>query len=132
MPENTPYADLKEAIKTLEKKQADSKLLLQDQFKVTYESLNPLSIIKSAFSSVTDSPEIRNSLLSMIIPLVTVFLNKRAFSAPRRPPIVSQAGILILDSLNRYISQNPEVVNTLSHFILGLFRKKKTAVDPME
>jgi len=132
MPENTPYADLKEAIKTLEKKQSDSKLVLQDQFKITYESMNPLSIIKSAFSSVTDSPEIRNSLLSMIIPLVTVFLNKRAFSATRRPPIVSQAGILILDSLNRYISQNPEVVNTFSHFILGLFRKKKVAVDPTE
>lgn len=132
MPENTPYYELKESIRILELKQAESKLELQEQFKVTYESLNPLSIIKSTFSSFTDSPEIRNSLLSMIIPLVAGFLSKRAFASTRRPPIINQAGILLLDGLNRYVSQNPDVINTISHFILGLFRKKKGVAEPVE
>ncbi len=41
MPENTPYTNLKSAIEILEKKQAESRLLLQEQFKVTYEGLDP-------------------------------------------------------------------------------------------
>ncbi len=127
MPDNTPYNDLKEAIRILEIKQAESRQLMQEQFKVTYESLNPVYFVKNAFSSISESPEIRNNILTFLLPLAAGFLSKRAFAGTRTTNVVKQAGILLLNGLNRYVSQNPEIINTVNHFILGIFRKKKVA-----
>lgn len=125
MPENTSYTDLKEAIRVLEKKQAESRQSLQEQFKVTYESFNPFNFLKNAFNSISESPEVRNNILTFILPLATGILTKRAFAGTRTANVARQAGILLLDGLNRYVSQNPEIISTVSHFILGIFRKKK-------
>lgn len=125
MPENTPYSNLKSAIEILEKKQAESRLLLQEQFKVTYEGIDPFNFLKNTFTGITASPEVRINLFSMILPLITGFITKKAFGATRRQTIVAQAGILLIDGLNRYVTQNPEMINTLSHFILRIFHKKK-------
>lgn len=125
MAQNTPYTDLKSAIEILEKKQAESRQLLQEQFKVTYEGLAPFNFLKKTFSSITESPEVRNNLLSMILPLITGFITKKAYGATRRQTVAAQAGILLIDGLNRYVTQNPEIINTISHFILGIFHKKK-------
>ena len=66
MAENTPYSDLKAAIKTLEAEQAVKGQVLKDQFKVSIESFNPLNMIKNSISSVTGSSEIRSDLISLI------------------------------------------------------------------
>jgi hypothetical protein len=129
MPQNTPYEELKEAIQSLEKKQEISRQLLQEQFKVTYESLSPFNILKSSLSSITGSPEIRNNLVSLLLPLASGFFSKKAYAGTQRPTVLKQAGILLLDGLNRYIAQNPEVINTISHYILNIFRKKKPAEE---
>lgn len=125
MPENTPYTDLKEAIRVLEKKQAESRHSLREQFKVTYESFNPFNFLKNTISGISESPEVRNNILTFILPLATGILTKRAFAGTRTVNLARQAGILLLDGLNRYVRQNPEIINTVSQFILGIFRKKK-------
>ncbi len=67
----------------------------------------------------------------MILPLITGFITKKVFGATRRQTVASQAGILLIDGLNRYVSQNPQIINTISHFILRFFHKKKP-VDEVE
>jgi hypothetical protein len=129
MSENTPYTNLKAAIEVLEKQQTEKRQLLQEEFKATYENLNPFNFIKNSFSAVAGSPEIRNNLLSVIIPLVSGILTKRAFAAGNRSNTLKQAGILFLDGLNRYITRNPEIITTVSNFILSFFGKKKTKTE---
>jgi hypothetical protein len=126
MAKNTPYTELKAAIEILEKKQAESRLILQEQFKVTYESLNPFNFLKNSALSIARSPEVRNNLLTILIPLAAGFISKRARLGNRLPVMLKRAGIVLLDGLNRYVSQNPEVVITISHFVLNFFRRKKT------
>jgi len=132
MPEITPYTNLKSAIAVLEKKQAESRQLLQEQFKVTYEGLDPFNFLKSSFSNIAGSPEVRNNLLAIILPLITGLISKRAAAGTRSPDRIKRAGILLLDGLNRYISQNPEVIRNISHLILNLFKRKKTTEEPEE
>jgi len=129
MSENTPYSNLKAAIEVLEKQQSEKRQLLQEEFKATFENLNPFNFIKNSFRSVAASPEIRNNLLSVIIPLVSGILTKRAFATGNRSNTVKQAGILFLDGLNRYITRNPEIINTVSNFILSFFGKKKAKTE---
>jgi hypothetical protein len=125
MAENTPYSDLKAAIKTLEAEQAVKGQVLKDQFEVSIESFNPLNMIKNSISSVTGSSEIRTDLISLLIPLVTGFIGKKAFSRSSRSSVLTKAGIVVLDGLNWYITHNPEVVSAISHFFANLFQKKK-------
>jgi len=132
MAENTPYSDLKEAIAKLEKEQALSAVLLKDEFRATYESLNPFNLLKRSFSNFIESPEVRNDLLGLIMPLITGLLIKKASAGTRRGQVVKQAGILFLDGLGRYIVNNPEILKTVGHFITSVFHKKKTAETPAE
>ena len=129
MSENTPYSNLKAAIEVLEKQQSEKRQLLQEEFKATFENLNPFNFIKNSFSAVAGSPEIRNNLLSVLIPLVSGFLTKKAFAAGNRSNTVKQAGILFLDGLNAYITRNPEVLTTISNYILSFFGKKKAEAE---
>jgi hypothetical protein len=68
----------------------------------------------------------------MILPLATGFLTKRAFAGTRRFNLFQQAGILVLNGLNSYISQNPEMINTISKFVVNAFHKKKKTEIPEE
>jgi hypothetical protein len=127
MAENTPYSDLKAAIKTLEAEQAVKGQVLKYQFKVTVENLNPLNMIKNSISSVTGSSEIRSDLIGLLIPLITGFVGKKAFSRSSRSSVLTKAGIVVLDGLNWYITHNPEVVASIAQFFANIFRKKKPA-----
>jgi len=126
---NTPYSNLKAAIEVLEKQQAESRQLLHEQFKTTYENLNPFNFIKNSFSAVTSSPEVRNNILSILLTYVTGFLTKKTFAGTNRTNIFKQAGILLLDGLKTYITRNPEIITTISSFVSGIFNKKKTATE---
>jgi hypothetical protein len=131
MTDNTPYSNLKSAIEKLEKEQAASRQALQDQFKATYDKLNPFTFVKNAINSFTGSPEIRSNLFAILIPLATTFIGKKAFAGNRRSNAFSQFGILFIDGLNRYISSNPEILNTISHFVFRFFHRKKSP-EPQE
>ena len=126
MAENTPYSNLKEAIRILEKEQAVSGQLLKDQFKSTYESLNPFNLIKSSFGNFIESPEIRTDLLGLLMSMVTGVFVKKVSAGSRHGNMLKQAGILLLDSLGRYIINNPEVLNTVGSVVVNIFHKNKT------
>jgi len=130
MPDTTPYYELKKAIQDLETEKAEKRELLKAQFKVTYESIKPFNILRNVFSHIIESPETRNNLLLILIPLATGFLGKKAFAGTRQRTVIRQAGIFLLDRLNRYIYNHPEVIKTISRFVLGFCRKKKSPGTP--
>ena len=132
MAENTPYTDLKEAIAKLEKEQAVSAQLLKDEFRTTYESLNPLNLVKRTFSNIIESTEIRNDLLVLLMPLLTGFFIKKISGGTRRGQAFKQAGILVIDGLGRYIINNPEILRTVGSFIANVFHKKKATETSAE
>jgi hypothetical protein len=128
MQKSTHYSELKAAIATLEKEQAQKQLVLKEQFKVTYESLNPFTLIKNSFNSITGSPELRSQIIGIAIPLLAGLFSKKASARTRRASLLAEAGILILDSLNRYVANNPELLQTAGRYIADFFKKK----DPGE
>jgi len=132
MADNTPYSDLKAAIKKLENEQAVSAQLLKDEFRTTYESLNPFNLIKRSFSNFIETSEIRNDFVSLILPLITGFFIKKASGGTRRGQAFKQAGILFLDGLGRYIVNNPEILKTIGQYITNVFQRGKTQASSRE
>ena len=126
MAENTPYSDMKEAIAKLEREQAVSAQMLKEEFRSTYESLNPFNLIKRSFNNFIESPDVRNDLLGLVMPLVTGFFIKKAAAGTGRGQAFKQAGIMLIDGLGRYIIGNPAILRTVGLFITSVFHKKKT------
>jgi len=126
MPENTPYSDLKEAIKNLEKEQAIRGQLLKDQFKTTYENLSPLNLIKNSLVSFAESPEIKTSLIDILIALTSGLISRKIFSGNRKDSSLNKAATLLISGLNSYVARNPEVVRSIGNYLIDLFRKKKS------
>lgn len=130
MATTTPYVTLKEAIAKLEKEQLVKRDLLKEQFKATVESLTPFSFLKKALTGIGESPEIRGNLLSVLLPLAAGFITKKAFAGTRRFNLLQQAGILLLDGLNKYITQNPEIINSFGKIVGKAFHKKNKDEKP--
>jgi hypothetical protein len=129
MPEKTPYSELKEAIAKLENEQAIQKQVLRDQFKTTYENLNPLNLIKNSISKFAESPEVKNNLVNIVVALTTGIISKRLIAGKRGETPLRKAGVAILSGLNAYIAGNPEVIRSVSQYLVGLFYKKKLKTD---
>lgn len=132
MAEKTPYTDLKAAIQTLEKAQAEKAQILKDQFKTTSENLNPVNLIKNSVANFIESSEIKTSLLELLVMFGTGILSRKASSGSRRKPGLQQAGILMLDGIGRFIIQNPEVLKSVGNFITKVVRKKKATETPAD
>jgi len=127
MPDNTAYADLKESIRRLEKEKAIKEQALKNEFKTTLENLNPFNFIRNSFASAAESSEVRNKLISFAIPLLAGIFSKKTTTGNRANSFLHQAGILVLDGLNRYVTQNPQFIHSIGHFFGSFFKKKKTA-----
>lgn len=125
MPVNTPYADLKESIKKLEKEKVVKEQAFKEEFKTTIENLNPFNLIRKSFASFAESSEVRNNLIGLAIPLVAGIFTKKSTAGKRSGSFLQQAGILFFDGLNRYITQNPEIVQSIGQYFVRFFKKKE-------
>jgi hypothetical protein len=67
---------LNEQIIVLENKRNMQLRLLTEQFHISYESLKPINIIKSAFREVTSSPDLKKNVVNTAIGIGTGTITK--------------------------------------------------------
>lgn len=125
----TAYTSLKESIIQLEKEKAVKEQILRDEFKTTLENLHPVNLIKNSFTAITESPVVKSSLIGIAIPIITGMLSKKSAAANRNGSFLHKAGILLLDGLNRYLTENPEVVQSALQSVMKYFKQKKSAKE---
>lgn len=86
---------LDEAIIYLENRQALELYALKEQFELTYESLKPLNLIKSAFTEMTTSPNIKGNLINNAIGMATGYFTKKVLVGSTHNPIKKILGTLL-------------------------------------
>lgn len=86
---------LNETIRYLENKQTLELYALKEQFEVTYESIKPLNIIKSAFTEITTSPSLKGNIINSIVGMATGYLTKRVLVGSTHNPIKRILGTLL-------------------------------------
>jgi len=70
---------LKEAILLMEAEQTLNGQILKEQFRLTYESLKPINIIKEAMHDFSESPDGISNIMGTGMGLLTGFLSKKVF-----------------------------------------------------
>lgn len=86
---------LQQMIVLLQKKQTLELMQLKDQYHYTYESLRPVNIIKSIFTDMTTSAELRGNLINNIVGISTGYLTKKVMLGATHNPFKRILGTLL-------------------------------------
>ena len=124
--------DLDQLISLVEERQTAELVALRQQFHLTYDSLKPLSIIKSTIAEVVSSPDIKENLLDNVIGFASGMVSKKLFIGGSHNPIKKVLGILLQLAVSNMVAKNPVTIkNGTKSFFKQLFTKKSDSNDAM-
>ena len=126
MAKQTAVESLKESIRLLEIQQAEEGKILKEQFKITYESLKLVNLVKSSLKELTDSVEIKNSLFESIVSIVTGYLTKKLMINSTSNPFKKILGALIQLGVTNLVAKNAETIRIyITEFIDRVLHPKE-------
>jgi hypothetical protein len=125
MLEITSALALQDAIQLLESEQEIKKQLLKEQFYITYESLKPLSLLKSAISELSSSPFMADDLSGTAIGLVSGYLTKKIFVGTSGSLIKKLAGSILQFGVANVVAQHSDTIKSIGQAIFQHFLHKK-------
>ncbi|MFV5692124.1 hypothetical protein ACM55K_08885 [Flavobacterium sp. LT1R49] len=86
---------LNETIIQLEYRQTLEFYALKEQFNITYESVKPLNLIKSAFAEMTTSPNLKGNVVNNIVGMAAGYLTKKVLVGSTHNPFKKILGTLL-------------------------------------
>lgn len=126
MKKTSPNEQLQELINILEAKQAKEEALLIIQFKLTYESLKPISLIKSTIVELTSLSNLNGNFFDTAVSLVAGFISKKILIGSSHNPIKQIFGGLLQMGVTSFVSKNKDDIRTLIRKIIpNVFSKKQ-------
>ena len=117
-------AGLRDAIVQLERRQAAEGEILKEQFRLVYEGVKPLNLLKSVFMEVADSRDLKASMLNTFIGMTAGYFSKKLFESVTKSPFKKLAGNALMVGITNVVEEHPDFVFALGRGIFGLFRKK--------
>lgn len=114
------------AIAMLQSKQLEDSAMLKAQFKITSESLNPISFIRNSFKELVEDPEFKDDLLNTSISLAAGFFSKKLAIGTTRNPFKLVLGNLIQILVARVVSKNSDDLRSkIMEVVEIVFHKKE-------
>ena len=125
MQKTTSITGLKESILLLEMKKETEVFLVKEQFRITYESLKPVNLIKSEFQELAGHPDLKGNLIDASLGLATGYLSKKAVIGNTHNPLKQLLGTLIQIGVSQLVSKNANGIKSgVIHLITSIFKKK--------
>ena len=121
MAKQSAVDSLKESIRLLEIRQAEEGQALKEQFKITYESLKPVNLIKSSISELTSSAEIKNGLFETIVSIVTGYLTKKMMVGSKSNPFMKIMGAVLQFGVTSLVAKNAESIRNYIKDLIDRF-----------
>lgn len=125
MQEITSSAGLKNAIQLLESEQAVSRQLLKEQFFITYESLKPISLLKSAIRDISSSPDLFDNLSGNAIGLASGYLTKKIIVGSSANIVRKLLGSVLQFGVTNLVAQHSDTIKALIQIMVQHFVHKK-------
>jgi hypothetical protein len=120
-------AELKEAIKLLEKQKSIQKERLTEQFHIAYESLKPINILKNSLNKVVNSPGVSDNIIDTSISLGAGLLSKKLLIGKSAGIVKKILGLALEFGVAGLVSKNSDAIKSGSLNLLGkIFKSKKS------
>lgn len=123
----TTTIQLMETIRLLELKQKQEELILKEQFKTTYDSLKPSSLIKNTLKDLIATPNLKTNLLSTVLSIAAGYASKKIAVGDTKSPMKEILGSLLQMGVTSIVSNKSNnvvlgVTNVIKHY---LFKKNE-------
>jgi len=130
MQNKDPQTNIKNAIRLLEIEQAKKGDFLKKQFHITYESLKPISILKSTIKDINSSPILMTDVLGTSIGLATGYISKKIIIGQSDNILRKLLGTIVQISVTNTVARHPEVIRSIGKHILNyiLSTKKPSSI----
>jgi len=117
---------LKEAIKALEVKQANDRILLKEQMLVTYESLKPSNILKNIFKDFASNENLKNEFVNTAVAVTTGFITKKVIIGKSNNLALKLVGLAFQFGITSLVSKNYDVIkDVFNQFINRILGEKE-------
>jgi hypothetical protein len=121
---------LRKAILVLELRQIEEGKLVAEQFKVTYESLKPLNVLRKLVGEITEPSVLKDNLVQSAIGLVSGYVSRKLLVRSSKNPILRLAGIVAQFGVTTFVANNSASIEAMGIHYLNRFadilRKPKT------
>lgn len=122
---------LKESIRLLEIRQAEEGKILKEQFKITYESLRPVNLIKGTLNELFNSVEIKNNIFETIVSIVSGYFTQKFILNSKSNIFKKILGVLMQFGVTSLISKNAEEIrNYFTNLIERFFTREEEEEIP--
>lgn len=116
--------DLDRRISELEIQRKEESALLREQFKITYDSLKPLNLIKRSLMDLTESPELKGDLLNSALSLAAGHLGKKVIIGSTDNPLKQVLGTFLQMGITNLVSKHgPGITDALRGFLQKFISK---------
>jgi len=117
---------LKEAIKALEVKQANDRILLKEQMLVTYESLKPSNILKNIFKDFASNENLKNEFVNTAVAVTSGFITKKVIIGKSNNLALKLVGLAFQFGITSLVSKNYDVIkDVFNQFINRILGEKE-------
>ena len=113
-------AKLREAILQLESAQAIEGNQLKQQFRMAYESVKPINLIKSTFKEVTTSQDLKDNLINAGIGITAGYLSKLLFVGMSDSPVKKLLGTALMFGITNIVARHPDTVKSVSTGVFNI------------
>ena len=117
--------DLDQAIIELEKKKVSQNIALKNQFERAKDSMMPVNLIKNSISSISHTPEIKDSVIKTVTGVGIGLLTKNMFLGSATPLIKNLVGNAIEKGVQNGVSDSVLTIKSYGKAIWNNFFKKK-------
>ncbi|HZL08966.1 MAG TPA: hypothetical protein VFC65_03125 [Prolixibacteraceae bacterium] len=121
MAKQTAVDSLKESIRLLEIRQVEEGLILKEQFKISYESLKLVNLIKNSFKEITSSIEVKSSFFETIVSLLTGYLSKKIMVSPNSNIFKKILGTILQFGVSSVVAKNADLIMTVISDLIDRF-----------
>ena len=123
---------LKESIRLLEIRQMEERNILNEQFKITLESLKPVNLIKSSIKDITSSVELKNNLFGTVISVISGYLTKKMMVGPKSNAFMRIFGSMLQFGITSVIAKNAEAIRNFMDNLIEKFFHPEVVPEPKE
>ncbi len=116
--ENMTSTDsLKKAIELLESERAVKLQQLKNEFYHAYESLKPVSIVKSTLNDITSSPHLIDNIIGTALGLATGYFSKRLVIGASVNRYRKLFGAIMQFGITNVITRNADAINSFGRYM---------------
>ncbi len=116
---------LRQAIKELEVKQKEERVLLKEQLVVTYESLKPSNILKNIIKDFASSENLKNEFVNTAVAVTTGFITKKVIIGKSNNQALKLVGLALQFGITTLVSKNYDAIKeVVSQFINRMLEGK--------